>query len=134
MSTYLADGGVPRYQALLGIERAPKSSRCSNKPGSVDSAELAPHADITGLIDEWLSDVDGDGYLEPYHFTRDPLVVNVVVGGELLQLVVAHTKSNYVNNGEELWNDPLRQHRVHRHLPQGSPSHFDRGHADASLY
>ena len=41
-----------------------------------------------------------------YRFTRTPLVVDLVIGDQPLQLVVAHTKSNFINMGRELWENP----------------------------
>lgn len=49
--------------------------------------KFAPHSDITGLIDEWLADVDGDEQLEAYQFTCLPLVVICEIGGNPLQLI-----------------------------------------------
>ena len=63
------------------------------------------HADIAELIDEWDVDTDGDAVLDRYAFTRTPLVVNLVVGGGPLQMIVAHTKSNFINQGRTLWED-----------------------------
>jgi len=79
--------------------------------------KLAPHSDITSLIDEWLADVDGDEHLEAYQFTRLPLVINAQIGGHLLQLIVLHTKSNFVNKGREMWNNLAnRQNYIHEAL------------------
>jgi endonuclease/exonuclease/phosphatase family metal-dependent hydrolase len=58
------------------------------------------------LVSEWEADVDGDAILDSYRFTRTPLVVDLVVGDQPLQLVVAHTKSNFINMGRELWDNP----------------------------
>jgi hypothetical protein len=51
------------------------------KPGSVGSAQLAEHSEITGLIDPWQADADGDAVLNEYRFTRTPLVVDLSFGG-----------------------------------------------------
>lgn len=91
---FLSDAGQQQKLALL------------YKPDAVDSAQLAPREDIAGLIDEWQADVDGDAILDGYAFTRTPLVVDLVVGGHPLQVVVAHLKSNFINQGKELWEDP----------------------------
>jgi endonuclease/exonuclease/phosphatase family metal-dependent hydrolase len=111
VDTYLLDaGGQPLYQVILGDSGAAQKLGLLYKPDSVTSAGLAPHDTITGLIDPWMSDVDGDAYLEPYSFTRTPLVVDLEVGAQKLQLIVAHTKSNYINHGRQMWNDPNQQH------------------------
>jgi endonuclease/exonuclease/phosphatase family metal-dependent hydrolase len=83
------------------------------KPAAVDSAALAPHSQVRDLIDPWDADVDGDAVIDEYAFTRTPLVVNLGVGGEELQIVGAHTKSNFINQGREQWEDPsTRQNYV----------------------
>ena len=104
------DAGQPLYNVLLGDSGGAQKLGLLYKPGSVSSAALAPHDDITGLIDPWMSDVDGDAVLELYSFTRTPLVVNITFGHRQLQIIVAHTKSNFINNGKAMWDDP-RQHQ-----------------------
>ncbi|HEU5253077.1 MAG TPA: endonuclease/exonuclease/phosphatase family protein [Solirubrobacterales bacterium] len=94
---FLSDAGGQQKLALL------------YKPDAVDSAALARHEDIAGLIDEWEADVDGDAVLDGYGFTRTPLVVDLVVGGHPLQVVVAHMKSNFINQGKELWESPANR-------------------------
>lgn len=91
---FLSDAGGQQKLALL------------YKPDAVDSATLSRHEEIAGLIDEWQADVDGDAILDGYAFTRTPLVVDLVVGGNPLQVVVAHMKSNFINEGRELWENP----------------------------
>ncbi len=70
---------------------------------AVTSATLTAPED---LVSDWEADVDGDAVLDRYRFTRTPLVVDLVVGDKPLQLVVAHTKSNFINMGRELWENP----------------------------
>ena len=65
---------------------------------------------IEELTTDWIADVDGDAELERYGFTRTPLVVDVMLGAQPLQLIVAHLKSNFINQGRELWEDPARRH------------------------
>jgi endonuclease/exonuclease/phosphatase family metal-dependent hydrolase len=103
---YLSENGQPLYEFFLSDTGAQQRVAVLYKPGSVDSAQLAPHADIAGLIDPWQADVDGDALLDLYEFTRTPLVVNVVIGGHPLQVIAMHTKSNFINQGEQLWDDP----------------------------
>jgi endonuclease/exonuclease/phosphatase family metal-dependent hydrolase len=106
---YLSDGGTPSYQFVLGDSGASQKLAFLYKPPAVTSAQLAPHAAIAALIDPWLADVDGDLHPEDYAFTRTPLVVDVGLGGHTLQVIVMHTKSSFVNNGQSMWNDPLRR-------------------------
>src|SRR5207237_4377443 len=109
VAKYLADSnGQPLYSVLLGDSGAAQKLGLLYKPGSVTSAALAPHADITNLIDPWMSDVDGVAVPREYSFTRTPLVVNVAFGQRQLQIIVGHTKSNFINNGQRMWNDPLQ--------------------------
>ncbi|PYS41286.1 MAG: endonuclease [Acidobacteria bacterium] len=111
VAKYLAnDVGQPLYRVLLGDSGGAQKLGVLYKPASVTGAGLAPHGDIVDLIDPWLSDVDGDAILEEYRFTRTPLVVNLAFGQRQLQLIVAHTKSNFINNGKEMWNNP-QQHQ-----------------------
>ncbi|MBI3079398.1 MAG: endonuclease/exonuclease/phosphatase family protein [Deltaproteobacteria bacterium] len=102
----LSDSGSPRYKFFLGDSGAAQKLALLYKPGSVASAQLTPHAEIGTLIDPWLSDVNGDGVLDEYHFTRTPLVVNLALRDQAIQVIVVHTKSNFVNNGKSLWQNP----------------------------
>jgi endonuclease/exonuclease/phosphatase family metal-dependent hydrolase len=106
VETYLSDNGQPRYEFFLSDNGAQQRVGLLYKPGSVDSAQLAAHEEIEGMIDPWQSDVDGDAVLDEYHFTRTPLVVNLTIGGQMLQVIVMHTKSNFINGGRALWEDP----------------------------
>ena len=108
---YLADAqGNPLYNFFLSDSGGAQRVALLYKPGAVTSASLAPHPTITNLIDPWDADVDGDMLLEhDYHFTRNPLVVDVTLGAHALQIIVLHTKSSFVNNGAELWNNPATQ-------------------------
>lgn len=114
---YLSDGGTPIYQFILNDSGRSQKPAILYKPIAVDSLTLTPHADITTLIDEWQADVDGDEHLDAYQFTRLPLVLNARIGGHFLQLIVLHTKSNFVNRGRSLWENPAtRQDYVHEAL------------------
>jgi endonuclease/exonuclease/phosphatase family metal-dependent hydrolase len=113
VDTYLSDNGQPRYEFFLSDSGAQQRVGLLYKPGSVDSAQLAPHDEIERLIDPWQSDVDGDAVLDEYHFTRTPLVLNLTIGGNPLQVIVMHTKSNFINGGRALWENPAtRQNYV----------------------
>ena len=105
---HLSDGaGQPLYNFFLSDSGGAQRVALLYKPGSVTFASLAPHPTIAGLIDPWEADVDGDMRLEPdYQFTRNPLVVDLKLGTHPLQVIVAHTKSSFVNNGSGLWSNP----------------------------
>ena len=70
---------------------------------------MTPSATITMMLDPWIADVDGDMLLEPYEFTRKPLVVDIQAGASQFQVLVMHTKSNFVNQGKALWEDPAHR-------------------------
>jgi endonuclease/exonuclease/phosphatase family metal-dependent hydrolase len=109
---HLADShGQPLYKFFLSDSGGQQRVALLYKPSAVTAASLAPHPTITGLIDPWEADVDGDMLLEPdYHFTRNPLIVNLKLGAHRLQIIVMHTKSSFVNNGAAMWNDPVTRH------------------------
>jgi endonuclease/exonuclease/phosphatase family metal-dependent hydrolase len=106
---HLADGsGNPIYKFFLSDSGGQQRVALLYKPAAVTSASLAPHPAITGLIDAWEADVDGDMHLEPdYQFTRNPLVVNFKLGAHDLQIIVLHTKSSFVNNGAAMWSNAV---------------------------
>jgi endonuclease/exonuclease/phosphatase family metal-dependent hydrolase len=89
------DGGAQKLYALVKIEGA-----FSNPVIPTDDLTLA-------LRDPWESDVDGDFRLDGYDFTRLPLVVEGTTGPEStpLRIVTLHTKSKYVHNGQQLWEN-----------------------------
>ena len=104
---FLSDAnGQPLYEFFLSDSGAQQKLGLLYKTGSVDSARLAPHSEISGLIDAWQADVDGDAVLDEYEFTRTPLVVDLSFGGRALRVIVMHTKSNFINQGKQLWDDP----------------------------
>jgi endonuclease/exonuclease/phosphatase family metal-dependent hydrolase len=99
---YLAGG----FGSFLGDSGGAQKLGLLYKPGAVEAASLAPHGEIADLIDPWDADVDGDAVIDEYQFTRNPLVVDLAVGGQALRMIVAHTKSNFINQGRELWENP----------------------------
>lgn len=113
LTDFLAgDSGAPLYNALMGSDGgAQKLYVLSKVDGLVASADYATDVLTTALRDTWDADVNGDLMLEPYDFTRQPLVVDVdPVGGQPVKIIVLHTKSKYVHNGEALFsNEATRQ-------------------------
>lgn len=107
LGTHLSDGGTPRYRFVLGETGAAQKLALLVKP-SVEAA-LVPPGELGGLIDPWLADVNGDAVVNEYQFTRDPLVCRLTVDGRPLEVVVAHLKSNFINQGAEMWQDPARR-------------------------
>ncbi|WP_241139351.1 endonuclease/exonuclease/phosphatase family protein [Bacillus mycoides] len=117
IQNYLSNNGESIYKFILGDSGRQQKLAILYKPNAVDSLMLAPHLEIENLIDPWLADIDGDELLELYEFTRLPLVINTQIGGHHLQLIVLHTKSNFVNLGKEMWeNLATRQNYVHEAL------------------
>lgn len=109
INTHLSDAGGPVYSAILGDSGGAQKLALLYKPASVISASLTPSATITMLLESWIADVDGDMLLESYEFTRAPLVVDIQVGANQMQIIVMHTKSSFVNQGKALWDDPTRR-------------------------
>jgi endonuclease/exonuclease/phosphatase family metal-dependent hydrolase len=113
VSTYLSDGGQPLYECFLGDAGVAQKVGLLWKPSTFTSASLALHDDVKNLVDPWQADVDGDAVLDEHGFTRSPLVVRLDVGGHPLEVIVLHTKSNFINQGEQMWNnDSTRQNYV----------------------
>lgn len=103
LDTHLAG----RYRFLIGDSGGAQKLALLAKP--VAEAELVPAAGLGDLIEPWLADVDGDGVVNEYQFTRDPLVCRLTLDGSPLVVVVAHLKSNFINRGEQMWRDPARR-------------------------
>ena len=60
--------------------------------------------------DVWDADIDADMELDEYRFTRPPLIVQVKTrSNNVFRLISLHTKSKYVHNGKQMWNDPMRR-------------------------
>jgi hypothetical protein len=79
------------------------------KTGKVQNARVHA-ASMEFLSKEWYFDVDGLFKLEPYKFTRTPLVVEaeIAVEGDPTKkspifFMALHTKSKFIAKGKELW-------------------------------
>jgi endonuclease/exonuclease/phosphatase family metal-dependent hydrolase len=106
LALFVRDHLGDTYEMFLGDSGAAQKLGLLYKPGSVESPQLAPHAEIQDLIEDWEADVNGDAVVDLYGFTRTPLVVDLMIGGHPLQIIVAHTKSNFINQGRGLWENP----------------------------
>src|SRR5262249_37799257 len=113
----LAPNHTPRYTAFLGDTGSAQKVRLLVKTEL--SAVPVPAAQLAGLIGRWQADVDGDSVIDTtlYHFTRNPLVVDVAISGTVVRFIVLHTKSNFIQNGQALWSNPAtRQQYVSQAL------------------
>jgi len=112
IEAHLSDNGVPRYEALIGkAGGAQKLYVLTKVGGAVAAIDHATDAPTQELENVWQADVDGDLLLQPYDFTRLPMVVDLDPhAGAPLRIVVLHTKSKYVHNGQALFGNPARRH------------------------
>jgi endonuclease/exonuclease/phosphatase family metal-dependent hydrolase len=75
--------------------------------GGIAAATFPPPPEQIVLGESWQVDVDGDRRIEPYEFTRAPLVLDLTsTQGGIVRLVNVHTKSKYVHAGQSLWENP----------------------------
>jgi endonuclease/exonuclease/phosphatase family metal-dependent hydrolase len=113
LAKYLSVNGVLIYRGICGDSGGAQKLAVIFKPETV-TLSRTPSSEIPTLVNAWQCDTDGDGVLNEYAFTRTPLTVDVSFsGGQSLRLIVMHTKSNFINDGKKLWNDPAtRQNYV----------------------
>lgn len=99
------------YEPLIGADGgAQKLYVMRRRNGQVATVDYATDAQTRALQEGWQADVNGDLLLETYEFTRLPLIVDVdPIGGQPLRVVLLHTKSKYVHNGEAMFADPARR-------------------------
>ena len=111
VSTYLRDqAGGSRYRIFGGHDGgAQKAYILVRRDGPVTNPREPDDGLTRSLAEEWDSDVDGDATLQPYHFTRRPVVVDCDYGGQTVRVVTLHLKSKYVHRGADLWNRPARR-------------------------
>jgi hypothetical protein len=105
---YLATNGSPTYRFLLGDAGGSQKLALLFKPASV-TLELITSSELALLLEPWQADVDGDAVLDEYRFTRTPLACQAPIAGVRLEVIVAHLKSNFINRGQEQWQDPARR-------------------------
>ena len=108
--TYLVDeNGNSLFDVFGGIDKKPLSQKNYTlvKRGGLKNPEIAADALTLELKEPWESDVDGDFYIKPYEFTRQPLIVEgTTEDNAKLKIVTLHTKSKYVYEGEAKWKNP----------------------------
>lgn len=107
-----APNGQPLYDAFGGLDGgAQKLYTLVKRGGQFINPRLASDAPTDHLLDEWMTDVDGDARLESYTFTRDPLIIDGEFGAnnETLRILTLHTKSKFVNQQEAMWRDLNRR-------------------------
>ena len=116
VSTYLRDqAGGSRYDIFGGHDGgAQKAYILVSRDGPVVNPREPADGPTRSLAEEWESDVDGDASLQPYRFTRRPVVVDCDYEGETVRVVSLHLKSKYVHRGAGLWNNPARRHEFIR--------------------
>lgn len=104
VSTYLSDA----YEVFGGIDGgAQKIYALCKKGAALSGCHVADDNLTLGLKKTWESDVDGDEVAEAYKFTRQPLVVlGYMPDGKPCRIVAMHTKSNYIQGGDKVWNNP----------------------------
>lgn len=100
--------GQPLYEPLIGADGGAQKLYVLRKiGGKAVSVDYATDPLTEALRDGWQADVNGDLLLETYDFTRLPLIVDIdPEGGQPFRLIVLHTKSKYVHNGQALFGNP----------------------------
>lgn len=74
--------------------------------GGVAQVGYPPPPEQIDLGEAWRVDIDGDMWLDPYEFTRDPLTLDITSASErTVRLINLHTKSKYVHQGRRLWHE-----------------------------
>ena len=108
INEYLSDDGTPLYWPLMGkASGSQKLYALIKSDGEVEDIDYRTDELTEGLEEQWQADVDGDMMLQPYDFTRLPMVVDVNPKvGDPFRIVVVHTKSKHVHKGKALFNDP----------------------------
>lgn len=113
VSTYLSYNDKNLFDVFGGIDGgAQKIYALVKKSGALKNCDLVTDNLTQKLKETWDSDIDGDGVAEPYKFTRLPLVIEGDSNdGEKCRIITMHTKSNYVQNGETMWNAPAKRQK-----------------------
>ena len=111
LADHLSDAAGPLYSALIGSDGgAQKLYALTKRNGAVASIDYLHDERTEALREAWAADVDGDMHLAPYDFTRQPLILTVDgVASQPFTMVNLHTKSKFVQGGQQLWADPARR-------------------------
>jgi hypothetical protein len=102
LTEYLTGSG---YECLIGDSGGAQKLALLYRPDVIRFG-AEPRA---ALSERWDADVDGDLILAKYAFTRAPLATRAVVNGTSVEVIVTHLKSNFVNKGKQLWENPDTQ-------------------------
>ncbi len=99
---------TPRFEVFGGIDgRSQKIYILMKKEGALLDAVLANDTLTQGLAEPFETDIDGTLELIDYKFTRGPVVVaGKRATGEDVRIISLHSKSKFVHQGEDLWNNP----------------------------
>lgn len=105
------DSNDPLFDFLPATDGGSQKLYCLRRVGGdCVTIDFANDERTNDLAEVWDADVNGDMYLESYDFTRLPLVINASSSnGAVIRIVVLHTKSKYVRDGEIKWNSPARK-------------------------
>lgn len=106
---YLTDAsGKAKYDFIQGIDGRAQKIYQLYKPELFSDATRYDYNN--GLrYKPWEVDINADGYLDVYKFTRTPLEVTYTLDNKLLTVIALHTKSKYVHGGEALWEDEIKR-------------------------
>jgi endonuclease/exonuclease/phosphatase family metal-dependent hydrolase len=99
LQLFVADH-LPGYQSFLSASGGQQKLGVLVRNGL--PAAVAASEQI--LSSPWSAAIVGPAVLEPYSFTRPPFVVDVTLAGKTLKIIALHLKSNFINNGQHLWN------------------------------
>ncbi len=110
---FLTDSGQKLYNTFGGVDgRAQKVYILVKQNGKLNNAQQVNDDLTSSMLEEWMADIDGDTFLESYHFTRDPFAIDGTISDtdESIRIISLHTKSKFVNQQRQMWEDPNRRH------------------------
>lgn len=102
---YLIDAnGDPIYEFVQGIDGRSQKIYQLYKPDKF--TDVTAYDYVNGKrYAEWQVDIDADGQLNDYEFTRTPLEVTYTINDKMLTIIAMHTKSKYIHGGQALWSN-----------------------------
>jgi hypothetical protein len=105
INKYLTDkNGVPRYKFIQSIDGRSQKIYQLYKPEKFTDVTAYDYVNGTRYV-KWQVDIDGDGQLNDYEFTRTPLEVTYTIDDKMLTVIAMHTKSKYIHDGQSLWGN-----------------------------